>query len=404
MSADAPSVKIRTRARTRGARRSLRGNRPVPLRPQRVGHAFDSRPAAHAVRPAPRARVGHRRNAQPPSFRRRAGAGRLGCRPPITTKCSASLRGASGEDIKRAYRALAREHHPDVADDKSQAEHRFKRINEAYEVLSDPNKRAQYDRFGLRRQRCGRPRRRVRRGRFRRHLRHVLRQRARRRANAPAPAPNAARTCATIWRSRWKMRSRASSARYSFEHLATVRRLRGLGAQPGTMVVPCGTCGATGTVRSVRQTPLGQMMTQTVCGRCAGERTRRNASVPSLRRPRPPPGRRASHDRGAARRGRRIAHPDRRQRRSGLARRASGRSVRVLARRAPPAVQARRPRYVRGRAGQIYRGGAGCDARCALARRRSRHDAPARHAVATTLKLRGHGMPGVRGGLAATTT
>src|SRR5580700_9854830 len=56
---------------------------------------------------------------------------------------------ASGEEIKRAYRALARQHHPDVSADKSVAEHRFKEINEAYEVLSDPNKRAQYDRFGV---------------------------------------------------------------------------------------------------------------------------------------------------------------------------------------------------------------------------------------------------------------
>ncbi|HVA34551.1 MAG TPA: DnaJ domain-containing protein, partial [Candidatus Baltobacteraceae bacterium] len=58
-------------------------------------------------------------------------------------------RDASGEEIKQAYRALARKHHPDVSHDKSGAEHRFKEINEAYEVLSDPNKRAQYDRFGV---------------------------------------------------------------------------------------------------------------------------------------------------------------------------------------------------------------------------------------------------------------
>ncbi len=58
-------------------------------------------------------------------------------------------RDASGDEIKRAYRGLAREHHPDVAHDKSMAEHRFKEINEAYEVLSDPRKRAQYDRFGV---------------------------------------------------------------------------------------------------------------------------------------------------------------------------------------------------------------------------------------------------------------
>src|SRR5579863_2914991 len=58
-------------------------------------------------------------------------------------------RDASGDAIKRAYRALAREHHPDVAHDKTKAEHHFKEINEAYEILSDPSKRAQYDRFGV---------------------------------------------------------------------------------------------------------------------------------------------------------------------------------------------------------------------------------------------------------------
>src|SRR5581483_7840134 len=57
-------------------------------------------------------------------------------------------RTASADEIKRAYRTLARNHHPDVASDKAAAEHRFKEINEAYEVLSDPQKRAQYDRYG----------------------------------------------------------------------------------------------------------------------------------------------------------------------------------------------------------------------------------------------------------------
>src|SRR5579884_2936106 len=57
-------------------------------------------------------------------------------------------RTASADDIKRAYRQLARKHHPDVAEDKAAAEHRFKEINEAYEVLSDSQKRANYDRFG----------------------------------------------------------------------------------------------------------------------------------------------------------------------------------------------------------------------------------------------------------------
>ncbi len=58
-------------------------------------------------------------------------------------------RDASPEEIKRAFRRLAKEYHPDVyKGDKKEAERRFRKIAEAYEVLSDPVKRAQYDRFG----------------------------------------------------------------------------------------------------------------------------------------------------------------------------------------------------------------------------------------------------------------
>jgi curved DNA-binding protein len=56
-------------------------------------------------------------------------------------------RGASEDDIRRAYRRLARQYHPDVNKEEG-AEDRFKEVSEAYEVLRDPEKRAQYDRFG----------------------------------------------------------------------------------------------------------------------------------------------------------------------------------------------------------------------------------------------------------------
>jgi curved DNA-binding protein len=57
-------------------------------------------------------------------------------------------RDASDEDIKKAFRRLARQYHPDVAKDKKAAEEKFKEINEAYEVLSDPAKRKKYDTLG----------------------------------------------------------------------------------------------------------------------------------------------------------------------------------------------------------------------------------------------------------------
>jgi len=56
-------------------------------------------------------------------------------------------RNASPEDIKRAFRRLAMQYHPDRHKEPG-AEDRFKEINQAYEVLSDPDKRAAYDRFG----------------------------------------------------------------------------------------------------------------------------------------------------------------------------------------------------------------------------------------------------------------
>jgi curved DNA-binding protein len=57
-------------------------------------------------------------------------------------------RTATEEEIKRAFRRLARQYHPDVAKNKKEAEERFKEINEAYEVLSDPVKRKRYDELG----------------------------------------------------------------------------------------------------------------------------------------------------------------------------------------------------------------------------------------------------------------
>lgn len=55
---------------------------------------------------------------------------------------------ASQDEIKSAFRKLARKYHPDTAEDKKTAEEKFKEVNEAYEVLGDPEKRRKYDEFG----------------------------------------------------------------------------------------------------------------------------------------------------------------------------------------------------------------------------------------------------------------
>lgn len=188
-------------------------------------------------------------------------------------------RTASADDIKRAYRGLARKHHPDVADNKAEAEHRFKEINEAYEVLSDPQKRAQYDRFGT----VG---------------------------NGGAGGFGdfgfgqgfgggggfgdifdmffGDRMGGAQTQARRSGPSRGSDLRYDleitleeafggtareiqFNHLAQCDTCNGSGASPGTLIAACDRCGGTGVQRMVRQTPLGQFVTQSACSKCNGE-------------------------------------------------------------------------------------------------------------------------------------
>ena len=55
---------------------------------------------------------------------------------------------ASAEDIRKAYRKLARKHHPDLNPNDKEAHKKFQQINEANEVLSDPEKRKKYDQYG----------------------------------------------------------------------------------------------------------------------------------------------------------------------------------------------------------------------------------------------------------------
>ena len=57
-------------------------------------------------------------------------------------------RTATADDIKKAYRKLARKYHPDVNPDDKSAEEKFKQVGEAYAVLSDPEKRKRYDQLG----------------------------------------------------------------------------------------------------------------------------------------------------------------------------------------------------------------------------------------------------------------
>lgn len=184
-------------------------------------------------------------------------------------------RDATGDEVKQAYRALARKHHPDVAHDKAEAEHRFKEINEAYEVLSDPNKRAQYDRFGTAGGGDG--------GGFGQGYANGgfgdifdmffgdMRGAAGFGQQPPRTGPARGSDLRYDLEITLEEAFAGAAKEISFSHLAQCDTCKGSGAAPGTLIVPCETCSGTGVMRQVRQTPLGQFVTQTTCSTCRGE-------------------------------------------------------------------------------------------------------------------------------------
>jgi len=182
-------------------------------------------------------------------------------------------RAASAEEIKRAYRSLARTHHPDVAEDKTTAEHHFKEINEAYEVLSDPQKRAQYDRFGtvngagngadfgfggFGQSGFG--------DIFDMFFGDARAQNQPRR-NGPQRGSDLRYDLEITLEDAFS----GTTKEIQFSHLAQCDICKGAGAAPGTLIAACERCGGSGVMRTVRHTPLGQFVTQTACTFCDGE-------------------------------------------------------------------------------------------------------------------------------------
>jgi molecular chaperone DnaJ len=185
-------------------------------------------------------------------------------------------RGASEAEIKRAYRSLARQHHPDVAEDKTAAESKFKEINEAYEVLSDPEKRRLYDRYGSadgNGMGASSPF-----GGFGQggdgigDIFDMFFGAARGgEATSQRRGPQRGADLRYDLQISLEEAYRGTEREISFNHLAICETCNGNGSRPGTFPVTCDRCSGTGVMRSVRQTPLGQFVTQTTCVKCSGE-------------------------------------------------------------------------------------------------------------------------------------
>ena len=185
-------------------------------------------------------------------------------------------RDATETDIKRAYRGLARKFHPDVAADKATAETKFKEINEAYEVLGDAQKRAQYDRFGTVPNGSGGGA-----GGFggfgaQEGFGDIFDMFFGARAGGAQQRPAGPQRGADL---RYDLQItledafRGAERELSFNHLGQCETCTGTGAKPGTLVMRCDRCGGSGAMRATRQTPLGQFVTQTTCTKCNGEGT-----------------------------------------------------------------------------------------------------------------------------------
>ncbi len=177
-------------------------------------------------------------------------------------------RSATPEEIKKAYRRLARQYHPDVSD-APDAEARFKGINEAYEVLSDSEKRATYDRFGHIEPGVG--------GfgfdfGFRDPF-EIFEEVFGRGFGFRTSTRRGPRRGADL---RYDLHLTFEEAVFGGEKEIEVTRYevcpecKGSGAEPGTSPVRCSECNGTGQVRRVQRSILGSFISVTTCPVCHG--------------------------------------------------------------------------------------------------------------------------------------
>lgn len=173
-------------------------------------------------------------------------------------------RDASPDEIKRAYRLLARRYHPDANRDDPHAEERFKEVSHAYEVLSDPQKRERYDTFGDERAAAGFTGFGADFSDFFSTFFGGMGGGAARRGPARG-ADILAEVVLTL-----EDAFAGIERDVEIESMVECPECAGSGAAPGTSPVRCRDCGGTGEIRQTRQTILGSVMTAAPCRRCGG--------------------------------------------------------------------------------------------------------------------------------------
>ncbi|MEM9035214.1 MAG: molecular chaperone DnaJ [Actinomycetota bacterium] len=183
-------------------------------------------------------------------------------------------RTASPDEIKRSYRKLARELHPDANPDDAEAEARFKDVSAAYEVLSDPDKRAQYDRFGS----AGPGGRGGADGFGFGSVQDIFEAFFGAGAGAGGgfgggpgrSGPPRGPDLEVALDVEFEQAVFGGEATVSVRSAIRCDVCDGTGGAEGSSPVTCTTCGGVGQVRQVRQSFLGQMVSQVVCPTCDG--------------------------------------------------------------------------------------------------------------------------------------
>ena len=220
-------------------------------------------------------------------------------------------RGASQDDIRKAFRKLARKYHPDTNPGDKGAEEKFKEVNEAYETLSDPDKRKHYDemlRLGAFDPRTGRPGRAVSRastrsmfrqarpdlpdGRLRRHPLEPVRRRgarAARRGGGRGAAQRGADLQADVTIS-FDDSLNGAQVRVPVDSNGPCPTCHGSGAAPGTTPKICPECHGRGVIAQNQ----GPFAISVPCPRCHGNGTVIEHALPDLPRQRRAPARRGA--------------------------------------------------------------------------------------------------------------